>query len=72
MTSAAPLTCGLCGGSGVCTPAGSGMARPCPSCRPESYGPARVYRAAPFADPPPIARPSLRAQLGAVAPKRFR
>lgn len=72
MTSAATPSCGPCGGSRVCTPAGSGMARPCPSCRPESYGPARVYRAAPYEDPPPIARPTLRAQLAQLAPKRFR
>lgn len=40
--SAAPCT--TCGGTRVCTPAGSGLPRPCPVCRPESYGPARSRR----------------------------
>ena len=65
---AATLSCGLCGGTRVCTPAGSGLARPCPSCRPQSY-PARVYRTEPFDDSPPA---RLRGSLRDTASRRFR
>lgn len=65
---AATPSCGLCGGTRVCTPAGSGFPRPCPSCCPQSY-PARVFRTEPFDDSPPA---RLRGSIGAVASRRFR
>lgn len=63
------LSCSLCGGTRVCTPAASGLPRPCPSCCPQSYGPARVFRAEPFDETPPA---RLRGSLGATAARRFR
>lgn len=48
-------SCTMCGGSGVHTPAVSQMSRPCPVCRPHSYGRAakgEAWKAAVAKEPP--------------------